>query len=89
MTKAQRITEIEEQIGSLSSPSKMPCYSYSISARDCITGGKLVKLENSICHGCYALKGNYNFSNVKNSAFAFSSLLSLIVSLLIIILNFV
>jgi hypothetical protein len=52
-------------IGGLSHTSKMPWYSWSISARDCITGSKLAKEEGTVCNGCYALKGNYNFSNVK------------------------
>jgi hypothetical protein len=48
----------------LSSPSKMPCYGYSIPAKRCITGGKLQKVKNSICSVCYALKGRYVFPNV-------------------------
>ena len=45
--------------GDLSSPSKMPCYSYSIPAQRCITGSKLRKVKGSTCAHCYALKGNY------------------------------
>lgn len=67
MTKTQRIAQLEEEIGSLSSPSKMPSNSYSISARDCKVGGKLVELANSICEGCYALKGHYNYPTVKTA----------------------
>lgn len=52
-------------VGGLSSPSKMPWWSWSISAHDCITGGKLQQVKDSTCSSCYALKGNYNFSNVK------------------------
>ena len=48
----------------LSSPSKMPCFGYSIPASRCITGGKLRKVKNSICSFCYALKGRYVFPNV-------------------------
>jgi hypothetical protein len=52
---------------SLSSPSKMPCHSWSISALQCKTGAKLAKIKGSICHGCYALKGNYRFGNVQRA----------------------
>ena len=38
---------------------KMPGLSYSLPAWECITGKKLRKIENSVCAGCYALKGNY------------------------------
>ncbi len=43
----------------LSCTSKMPCFSFNLSALDCITGSKLVNIKNSVCYGCYALKGNY------------------------------
>jgi hypothetical protein len=52
-------------VGSLSKPSKMPCYGYSIPAERCITGAKLAKVEGSTCSRCYALRGHYRFSNVK------------------------
>ena len=55
-------------IGGLSAPSKMNhSFSYSIPATTCITGAKLVKVKNSVCNGCYALKGRYNFNNVQNA----------------------
>jgi Gene product 88 len=57
--------EALELIGGLSSPSKMPCYSYSIPAQKCITGMKLRNVANSICSKCYALKGMYGFPVVK------------------------
>jgi hypothetical protein len=56
--------QAEAIVHSLSSPSKMPCYGYSIPARHCITGGKLHKVKQSICSVCYALKGRYVFPNV-------------------------
>tara|TARA_Y100000401_G_scaffold62146_1_gene49340 strand:+ start:459 stop:1166 length:708 start_codon:yes stop_codon:yes gene_type:complete len=57
-----------ENIGKLSAPSKMNhCYSYSIPATKCITGAKLAKVKNSVCAGCYALKGRFMFSNVQNA----------------------
>ena len=54
-------------VGGLSKPSKMPCKGYSIPASKCITGMKMRNRKNSICSACYALKGMYVFSNVKNA----------------------
>ena len=45
--------------GGLAQTTKMPCPSWSIPARECKTGGKLVNVEGSTCASCYALKGNY------------------------------
>jgi len=49
----------------LSKPSKMPCLSWSLVARDTCPGsienGELV----DACKGCYAAQGNYRFPNVK------------------------
>ena len=42
----------------------MPAWSWSISAQDCTTGGKLREIEGSTCSECYALKGRYLFNNV-------------------------
>jgi hypothetical protein len=50
--------------GPLGYPSKMPGTSYGISARKCISGTKLAKIQGSTCHGCYALKGNYLYHSV-------------------------
>jgi len=46
-------------IVSLSSPSKMPCWGYSISAKRCVTGRTLQTLPGSTCSECYATKGFY------------------------------
>ena len=46
---------------------KMPGLSYSLPAWECITGKKLRKIKNSVCSGCYALKGRYRFQNVKDA----------------------
>jgi hypothetical protein len=46
--------------GSCTKTTKMPSDSYSLPARECITGSKLVKIKGSVCEGCYALKGNYH-----------------------------
>jgi len=53
--------------GGLSKPSKMPGPAFNLPASRCITGAKLVKIPGSVCHGCYALKGRYRFSNVQNA----------------------
>jgi|TARA_R100000482_G_C5116099_1_gene143164 hypothetical protein len=39
--------------------SKMPEYTYDLSAWNCKKGSKLIKIEGSTCQGCYAQKGNY------------------------------
>jgi hypothetical protein len=56
-----------EIVGGLSSPSKMPCYSFSIPASRCKVGKKLRKVKNSICSICYALKGRYGFGVVQKA----------------------
>lgn len=58
-------TEAMDIIGGLSTPSKMPWYSYSLSAYDCKTGSKLREVKNSTCSKCYACKGNYCFPTVR------------------------
>jgi len=55
------IKEAEIMVGGLSAPSKMPSYAWSISAKRCNVGSKLAKVEGSVCHKCYALKGRYMF----------------------------
>lgn len=55
--------------GGLSSPSKMPCYSYSIPAWECKKGSELAKIKGSTCYNCYAMKGMYTFSNVKKALY--------------------
>jgi len=70
MKKAETITDYNQAIqitGGLSKPSKMPCPSYSIPASLCKTGSKLAKVKNSVCEGCYALKGFYRMPNVQRS----------------------
>ena len=46
--------------GSCTKTKKMPSLSYSLPAKECITGSKLVNVKGSVCEGCYALKGNYH-----------------------------
>lgn len=61
--------EAWEIIGGLSKTQKMPWYSWSISARKCITGAKLAKHEGTVCNKCYALKGRYMFPKVQNALY--------------------
>lgn len=61
------LKQAEEIAGTLGFPSKMPGTSYGIPAEFCITGAKLARIPGSICHDCYALKGNYIFPSVKQS----------------------
>ena len=59
---------LKEYVGSdLGQPSKMPGYAWGISANLCKTGGKLAKIEGSVCHKCYALRGNYLYESVIKS----------------------
>jgi hypothetical protein len=53
--------------GTLSKPSKMPCYGFSLPAQRCQTGGRLQNVENSTCFKCYALRGNYRRGNVREA----------------------
>ena len=64
-----KLKELKEAVGSLSAPSKMPCSGYSIPAKECNVGSRLVGVENSTCSGCYALKGRYVFPNVENAMY--------------------
>ena len=57
--------EANKITGGLSKPSKMPGPAYNLPARACITGAKLQAVPGSVCSGCYALKGRYNFRNVR------------------------
>ena len=45
--------------GGLSQTAKMPCKSYSIPATACHVGSQLRNVADSVCSGCYAMKGNY------------------------------
>jgi Gene product 88 len=58
------LKQARDVVGPLGYPSKMPGTAYGISAHKCITGGKLAKVEGSVCHGCYALKANYLYPTV-------------------------
>jgi hypothetical protein len=55
--------------GSMGFPSKMPGTSYGIPAEMCNVGSKLAKIKGTTCHGCYALKGNYVYGDVKRAQY--------------------
>ena len=59
--------EARQITGGLSKPGKMPEGSYNLPASACQTGQKLAQIPGTPCHGCYALKGRYNFSNVQQA----------------------
>ena len=65
--KFDTLKDAETAVGGLSSPSKMPSYAWSISAKRCNTGSKLAKVKGSVCYNCYALKGRYMFNNVQGA----------------------
>ena len=56
-------------VGGLSKPSKMPGWSIGIPAKECKTGSKLRLIPNSVCEGCYALKGCYVFKVVQEAQY--------------------
>lgn len=60
------LEEAQEIVGTkeLGVTLKMPGFSFGLSAKDCITGSKLQNVEGSVCHRCYALRGNYTFPHV-------------------------
>ena len=53
--------------GTLGFPSKMPGTSYGIPASACLVGSKLAQIKGSVCEGCYAFGGNYQYPSVKTS----------------------
>ena len=63
LTKKFILDYARHNIGGLSDTSKMPCYSWSISADLCHMGEMLAKIDGSVCSKCYAKKGNYLWPN--------------------------
>jgi hypothetical protein len=59
------LKDLETSVGNLAQTSKMPCPSWSISAKRCNVGSKLAAIKGSICEGCYALKGAYAWGNTQ------------------------
>lgn len=59
-SKGPTLKELEARTGGLSKPSKMPCFSWSTSAKDCNVGSAMRGVAGSTCEDCYAYKrGNY------------------------------
>lgn len=58
------LNEAEAVAGRLSHPSKMPCPSWGLSPRRCITGSKLRRQPGTVCSSCYACKGHYVYPAV-------------------------
>ena len=63
------VKEANKIIGSLSNPSKMPGKGYGLPAKECNVGSMLRPIKNSVCYGCYAMKGRYQFHNVQSSEY--------------------
>lgn len=63
--KPKEIKSLEEALGGLSSPSKMPCLSFNLPAKRCHVGTKLRAIKGSVCFTCYAMKGRYGFPAVQ------------------------
>jgi len=69
MSKAPRVAlqDAWNDVEGLSRPSKMPCYSYNISALRCKVGSLLREIKGTTCGKCYALTGNYMFPAVQDA----------------------
>jgi len=51
----------------LNKTSKMSAFSFSLDARNCVTGSKLRKIKGSVCEKCYAFKGRYPTPSVRKN----------------------
>ena len=67
LTKSQLVASLEAQCGTLSKPSKMPCYSWSLPAEKCKVGSRLHEVLGSTCEKCYALKNFYLMPSTKKA----------------------
>jgi hypothetical protein len=65
--KFDTILRAEQHVHSLSKPSKMATYGYSISALECKMGAILYELDDTVCADCYARKGRYIFPDVQHA----------------------
>lgn len=54
-------------VGSLGKTTKMPGYSWGITAKKCNVGSRLANVANSVCSGCYALRSYYRYPSVTKS----------------------
>jgi hypothetical protein len=61
------IRDAKRIVGGLSKPSKMPGASYGLSTDVCHVGGKLRKIEGSVCIGCYASAGFYRLHQARRA----------------------
>jgi hypothetical protein len=53
-------------------PPQLKCHAkvLTLPAWECKTGSKLAKIPGTVCHGCYAMKGNYTrFPSVKKAQY--------------------
>lgn len=60
-----KLKELDEMVGKLSKPSKMPGKAWGIPAFRCHRGSVLKKLPGTVCSLCYASKSRYVFEQVK------------------------
>ena len=65
--KIKSLKMYEDSLVRLSTPGKMPWYSYNIPAEHCKRGAELSVVEGSVCSDCYAKKRRYNFPVVKKA----------------------
>ena len=49
--------------------SKMPGKTYGLPAKECNVGARLREIKDSVCFGCYALKGRYVMDNVQTAEY--------------------
>lgn len=65
MTKEEAIKIVGSDLGKAG---KMPGFSFSLSAMDCITGAKLHDVPDSVCSKCYAWnRAGYGYQVVKKA----------------------
>ena len=64
-----KLAEAHKIAHSLGDASKMPGKTYGLPAKECGVGGRLRNVENSVCFGCYALKGRYIMENVQTAEY--------------------
>ena len=67
MQKKTLVDTLTDITGGLSNPRKMPEFAFSTPAKHCKVGSKLREIAGSVCHECYAMKGNYHWPNVKKA----------------------
>ncbi|MFN8721747.1 MAG: GP88 family protein [Rhodospirillales bacterium] len=63
-----KYAQAKQIIGSLSRPSKMPWFSYSLPTSACKLGSRLQNVSGSICSVCYARGGLFRMDHVKRAA---------------------